>query len=300
MSIILRIINNRNFLLIASLVLGLAIGKGAQVLKPFVLPILAVVMLFSSTSFKLASLLNYRKSIRIIVVSFILNFVVFGIILLSSSHLLFTDHDLLAGFVVIAATPPGVAIIPFTVMYKGDVNYSTIGVLGSYLLAIIVSPLLIQVFVPEASIDPWKIVIIMLEVVLIPLILSRILLWKKIFPVVEKIRGKVVNWGFAMIVYTIIGLNRTVIFSDLELLIKVSLVFLLTMFVPGLVYELMFRKSVRYERRVSHSLMLTIKSSGFAAGTALALFGPEAALPAAFLAVFVLLYLIIAGLVYNH
>ncbi len=300
MSIILRIINNRNFLLIVSLVLGLSFGRGANELKPLVLPLLAIVMLFSSTSFKLSSLLNYRKFIRITLVSFVLNYVVFGIITLATSHLLFSDPALLAGFVVIAATPPGVAIIPFTVMYKGDVNYSTIGVLGAYLLAIVVSPVIIRAFVPGANIDPWKIVLIMVEVILLPLLFSRILLWNKVFPVVERIRGKMVNWGFALIIYTIVGLNRGVIFSDVELLLKVSLVFVLAMFVPGLVYELLLRRSVRYERRVSQSLMLTIKSSGFAAGTALALFGSEAALPSAFMAVFVLLYLIVAGMVYNH
>ncbi len=300
MALILRIINNRNFLLVFSLIMGLVTSTGVSYLKPLVLWILAVVMLFSSTSFKFSSLLNFRRFVRITLIAFLLNFVVFGIILLSFAHLFFSDTVLLAGFVVIAATPPGVAIIPFTVMYKGDVNYSTIGVLGAYLLAIVVSPLIIQLFLPEVTIDPRKIVMIMLQVILLPLLLSRLLLWKGVLPMVQKIRGKVVNWGFALIVYTIVGLNRHVIFSDWELLAKVSAVFVLTMFIPGLVYELLLRKSVRYQRRVSQNLLLTIKSSGFAAGTALALFGQEAALPSAFMAVFVLIYLVIAGLVYNR
>ncbi len=300
MRLIVKIINNRNFLLILSLTLGLTLGVGVEHLKPYVLWFLAVAMIFSSTSFRLKVLKDYKRFMKITLMSFLLNYVVFGVVLLTVGHLLIQERDLWWGLVVIAATPPGVAIIPFTVMYKGDTDYAMVGVLGVYILAIVVSPLMLQLFVPHASISPWKVVMIMVQVILIPLLLSRLLLWKPIFPTVEKIRGKVVNWAFALIIYTIVGLNRTAIFAELGLLFKLAMVLFAAMFVIGLLYEYLFRRRIDYERRVAQNLMLTIKSSGFAAGTAVALFGERAALPSALLAVFVILYLVTTGFIYNR
>ena len=300
MKIILKIINNRNFLLISSLVLGLSLGKGVEHLKSYVLLLLAIAMVFSSTSFDFKQLKNFKQSIKTTITAFLLNYVLFGVILLGTTFLLIKDTNLRYGLIVIAATPPGVAIIPFTLMYKGDTNYAMIGVLGVYILAIVVSPLIIGLAIPGASFNAWKIIKIMIEIILIPLLISRLLLWKKIFSTIQKIRGKVVNWTFAIIIYTIIGLNRTEIFSEFITLFKLSVIFAISMFALGLAYEILLKKRIDYQLRVPQNLMLTIKSSGFAAGTAIALFGEKAALPSAILAVFVILYLVVFSTIYNR
>ncbi len=296
---LIKIINNRNFLLITSLVLGLTFDKGVDVLKPLVLPVLALVMVFSSTSFQFRVLKDWRFFLKATAIAFVLNFVVFGAVTLGLAKLLVPDQDLWLGFVAIAATPPGVAIIPFTVINKGDTNYAMVGVLGVYLLAIVISPLIIEVLAPQAGISPWDVIKIMLEIILLPVLLSRLLLLKKVFPVVQKVRGKVVNWGFALIIYTVVGLNRQAIFSDLGTVLRISLVFAVSIFAAGTMYELFFRRRIKREKRVVQNLMLTIKSSGFAAGTALALFGKQAALAPAIMAVFVVSYLIFTGVLFG-
>ncbi len=296
---IIKIVNNRNFLLIASLVLGLVLSQGAFYLKKLVLPVLAVVMVFSSTSFQFRVLKDWKFFAKTTATAFLLNYIIFGALVLLMSKLLLRDPDLWLGIIAIIATPPGVAIIPFTVIYKGDTNYAMVGVLGTYLLAIVVSPLIIEVFAPQAGISPWQVIKIMVEIILIPVILSRLLLHKKVFPVVSKIRGKVVNWGFALIIYTIVGLNKQAIFSDLSIVVKISAVFIVAMFIAGIAYEFLTKNKIPYEKRIAQNLFLTVKSSGFAAGTALALFGKQAALPSAIMAVFVVSYLIFINLLYR-
>ena len=213
--------------------------------------------------------------------------------------MLIDEKDLFYGFVVIVATPPGLAIVSFTTIYKGNTKYSLIGLLGVYLIAIFVTPFIIAIFSEGTEINTSRLIITTLELIVLPIILSRLLLLKKVFPVVEKIRGKVVNWGFALIIYTVVGLNSKAIFSDFQDLLRISLIIFTSIFILGLAHWLITKKKVSLENRISSNLMLTIKSSGFAAGTTLAVFGERSALPAAIMAVFVLLYLIFVGFMYS-
>ena len=159
------------------------------------------------------------------------------------------------------------------------------------MLAIFVSPLIISLFVKDVAIDPKQLILVTIQVIVIPVILSRLLLIKKIKPTVEKIRGKVINWGFAIIIYTVVGINSKAIFSDWIVLLKSSAILFFAMFVLGFVGDLFIKKKTNNKRRISLNLMLTIKSSGYAA----VLFGDRSAFPAAYLAIFVLIYLIVVG-----
>ena len=249
-------------------------------------------MVFSTTSFRMSQLKDYTYFAKTTAISFILNYIVFGVFLLVPAYFLINEKELFWGFVVIAATPPGIAIIPFSFIFKGDERFSLIGVLGVYLLAIIASPLIVSFFIKGVSINSTELFLLTIKIIVIPIILSRLLLHKSIQPTVQKIRGKVVNWGFALIIYTIVGINRDAIFSDWQVMVKSSLILFFAMFVLGVLFELITRKKIDKAKRISMNLMLTTKSSGYAAATALVLFGDRSALPAAFLSIFVLLYLI--------
>ena len=297
MNTIIKIINNRNTLLVTALILGLAIGK-ADFLKPYTLLVLAIVMVFSTTSFDFKILKDYKYFAKSTLSALLLNYVIFDTIVLGLAYFMVKDQNLWWGYVVIAATPPGVAIVPFSYIFKSDTNYSLIGIIGVYLLSIVLTPLIIELFVQDADINIWQLIKVTLEVILVPILLSRLLIIKRIKPVTEKIRGKVVNWGFAIIIYTVIALNRDVIFSDLKVVLTASFIFFVAMFVAGFVFEKIYKNKKPRDLRISQNLMLTIKSSGFAAGTALSVFGVESALPAAIMAVFVILYLIVASFVF--
>lgn len=294
-----KLLNNRNTLLILSLFFGLISGWGTIFLKPYTLLVLAITMVFSTTSFDFKLLRKVKLLIKTSFVSLLLNYILFGIILLFFAYLLIPEKEIFWGFVIIAATPPGVAIIPFTIIHKGNLNYSLLGILGVYFMSIFISPLIIKFFISGAEIQVIDLVIVMIQVIIIPLILSRLLILKKVKPFVDKIRGKVVNWGFAIILYTAVGLNREAIFSDYKTSLLISIVLIITMFVGGFIFELLTKKRIRKDVRISQNLIFTIKSSGFAAGTSLTLFGGKSALPAAFLSVFVIVYLMFVGFIFE-
>jgi BASS family bile acid:Na+ symporter len=172
-------------------------------------------------------------------------------------------------------------------------KYSIIGVLGAFLASVVLAPLMVGIFAGSDDVNTWHLFFLMLWMIIVPMLVSRILLFKKILPVVAKIRGKVVDWGFAIIIYTAVGLNRDVFFSDFKILLLSTLVLFISVFLLGSIYEYAAKK-ILHNRQIimSQTLLVTVKSSGVSVVMALSLFGTRAAIPSAIMAVFVLLYLL--------
>ena len=296
MKSIINILTNRNFILLGALTFGLSLPEIALYLKNSLIWVLAIVMIFSVSGIDFKSLTNFKQVAAISAVSIFMNFIVFGIILLTLSFLFFDDETIRAGFIVIAATPPGIAIIPFSVTFKGNLKFALTGIIGSYFAAIILSPLIITVLTDAKNLDPSRLIYTIIIVVVLPLLFSRLLRIAKIYPITEKIRGKVIDFGFAIIIYVSVGLNRNLLFSNTDILLYSGIIFFITMFISGFLFSYLFAKKISRSSNISYNLMLTIKSSGFAAATSITLFDTKAALPAAILSIFMLLYLLFADL----
>ena len=177
---------------------------------------------------------------------------------------------------------------------KGDVNYSISGVFGAHITAMVLAPLILIVFLGKSVIDPVKILIILVELIVLPLIISRFLRHPKTLPFFDKYRGKITNWGFFFVIMPIIGLNKQMFFSEVALILLTAAVFIICMFLLGYIYQKIMQKtSMPYSKIVSSTLMLTIKSSAFSAVTAYKFLGVKAALPSAVLSVFVIIYIIL-------
>ena len=292
-NLILKIILNRNFILVFAVIMGMFFGDYAMYIKEYTIYILAITMVFSTTGIDSKALLPIKKLFKPMLVGTILNYFIFGAVVLVLAWFLMPTKGLFMGFVVIVAAPPGVAVIPFSGILKGDIEYSILGVFGAFIASIVIAPIVMQLFSDGANVSAWSLFILMIKLVLVPLIVSRFLLYKPIFKYVEIIRGKVVDWGFAIIIFTAVGMNREVFFSDPKILMLSSIVLLSATFGLGTLFEFFSKKAgVKYERNITQVLLLTIKSSGFSVVTAMTLFGKEAAIPSAILAVIVLLYLL--------
>jgi len=293
MKLLYNIFLNRNFILVFAVIMGMILGDYAVYFKEYTIYVLALTMIFSTTGIESKALLPVKKLFKPMLVGTVLNYFVFGIVVLILAWLLMPTKELFMGFVVVVAAPPGVAVIPFAGILKGDIEYSILGVFGAFLASIAIAPAIIELFAKDADVSSWSLFMLMIKLVLVPLILSRLLLIKPIFKYVTKIRGKVVDWGFAIIIFTAVGMNRDVFFSNPVILLLSTIVLLAATFGIGTIYELFSKKmGIKPGRSITQVLLLTIKSSGFSVVTALTLFGKEAAIPSAILAVIVLLYLL--------
>ncbi len=292
--ILAKIILNRNFILILAVILGLLIGNWAVFLKEYTFYILAIVMTFSTTGISTKAMFPLKEMFVPMLLGAFLNYVVFGVVIIGVSYWLMPTPELFLGFVVIASTPPGVAVIPFSHILDGDLKYAIVGTLGAFISSLFFAPLIVGMFSNvEGGINPLDLFVTMVQLVLIPLLISRLLLWKPIKPTIERVRGRIVDWGFALIIFTAVGLNRQVFFSNFDILLLVSLVLFIGIFGLGWFYEWFGKKiGISAPVAVTQNLLVTIKSSGFAVVTALTLFGTEAAIPSAVMAIFVLMYLL--------
>lgn len=226
-----------------------------------------------------------------------MNYIVLGGLILILSGLLVLEGPIKTGFVILAAVPPAVGVIPFTGFLDGDVEFSLIGCLACYLGAFIATPLMLLTVLKLNSGFQIKLFTTLVELIIIPLALSRILVHTGLASRVEPVRGTLINWSFFLVVYTVVGLNREVILNQPSSLLPAAAITITTTFLLGYVIERGVRL-LRFDPRRAISMVLlgTSKNAGFAAGLALTLFGKQTAIPSTVQTVFMLSYVIFLDL----
>jgi len=284
---------DRNSILLSALAIGLLWGKGARWTEPITLPALAIVMTLSTMGVPESIFRSLRGLLRPTMIGIVMNYFILGIVLLLLNAVLIYDEALRLGFILIAAVPPAVAVIPFTYFLKGDETFSLIGTAGAYLAALIIMPLGAFLFLGPGIIDPMKLVVIMLELILLPLIASRLLLRIGMASRLDSIKGPITNWSFFLLTYTIVGLNRDLILNQPLSLSPVIFIALLSTFLLGWGIEKVGRL-LHVPQKVLTSLVLlgTLKNYGLAGGLALALFSKKTSVPATVSTVFMVVYII--------
>jgi len=288
-----RLMRNRDFLLVMALLLGLFWGQGAKWTERTVLPVLGLVMTLATMGVPGSIFLSPGKMVRPALWGVALNYGVLGCLILALSGLFITDQDLWDGFVIMTAVPPAVAVIPFSVILNGNQSLALIGTIGCYLAALGITPLIAYLFLGEAFGNPVKIVTIMMELILVPLVLSRILIWTGWVKKLESLRGPLINWSFFLIVYTIIGLNRQLFFDRPGALVLPAGIALASTFLLGWGIEKIGRWRGTDSPTITTMVLLgTHKNTGLAAGLALSLFSEKTAVPATVTTIFMLVYMI--------
>lgn len=290
---ILRLLLQREFILFLALALGLLLGQGAQFTKETVLPALAVIMTLATLGIPNQI---FRQPQRIILNSLAgigMSYGILSCFLLISSHLLIRDEAFRTGFIILAAVPPAVAVIPFSIMLGGQSTFALLTTTGTYLAALLLTPLIAVALLGTTFVKPEKIALIMGELILLPLLFSRLLVWIKLAPFLERYKGKITNWGFFLVVYTIVGLNQELFLKQTFLLFTPALIALGSTFLLGFLIERIFHfLQIDAEIKPSLVLLATHKNTGLAGGLALALYTEKTALPATITTVFMLLYFI--------
>ncbi len=290
-AVVKKIFSDRNFLLIFALLLGFIKPEYSLLLKDHVLIILGILMTMSFTAFSTKAIFPIKQSIKAVLTGIFLNHILFGFFIGIASLFFINDTDLFYGFIVIIATPPGAAIIPFTAKLDGNLNLSVIGTLGAFIASIIFTPLILGL-VTTADMSPSHILEIIVYLILIPFIISRFLIIKKAVKIVHTLRGYIIDIGFALIIYISIGMNSDVFYNNFYQILSIVIVFVFIMFVLTKLYGKIMRNKFSNEDIISHKLLLTVKSSGFAIVLAMDFFNDKAAIPATIMGVILLFYLL--------
>ena len=293
----IRLLRSRDFILALGLGLGLLWGGGARWTNSLTLPLLAVAMTLSVMGIPGAIFRTPRSLVIPALAGVAMTYLVLSGIILGLSFLLIHDKPLWDGFVLVAAVPPGVAVIPFTFFLNGNHFFSLVGTMGAYLGALIITPLFALGFLGSAFIDPARVFIIMVELILLPLVVSQVLVRIGASKRIDPFKGTITNWSFFVVTYTIVGLNRQVFLDHPLSLLPAGLIALATTFLLGWAIEWV-AGLFRIDTPTVTSLVLlgTIKNYGLAGGLSLALFSRETAVPATVSTIFMTAYIIWLGM----
>ncbi len=288
----LRLLRNRNFVFLLAMALGLLFPQAARFGKPVILWALAFVMMLATLKVPNDFFRSFRAAVKSSLAGILMSYLVLGGVILILSAL-FIDNELFRiGFVLIAAVPPAVAVIPFSGLLGGNVSHALAGSVAAYLGALVIMPVVFISFLGRNLADPTELVWIISLLIFFPVILSRIIIRLNLDRWLAS-RGGLTDWSFFIVLYTIIAANNDLLTSKPMIIAPSALLAFAATFVLGFIIEKTsgFLKVDRKER-VHLMLFGTMKNLGMAGGIALSLFEKETALPAAVYNIFMILYFI--------
>jgi BASS family bile acid:Na+ symporter len=217
----------------------------------------------------------------------LLNYVLLtGLILIISS---FFNGELAAGWVLVAAVPSAVAVVPYTYMLGGDTRLSLVGTTVIYFLSLILAPLITIVFLGR-EIDRIRLVYTIVLMILIPIAVSQL-------PPLRRMsasrKTQLINICFGVLVFTMTGANRSAFTGDPNMVFCVSSACFVCTFLIGVIILSVSRaRKQPPERGVAFVLFSSYKNTGLAAAVAMALIGPAAAIPATIFVPFEIFWLV--------
>ncbi|MBD3388565.1 MAG: hypothetical protein GF416_05805 [Candidatus Altiarchaeales archaeon] len=266
---------------LSAILAALAYPGLAQMLEWTIMPALVLSMTISLRSLSFRGLWK-RELAAPAIKALALQYILLTGIILAAAHILLDDSDYIRGFIIMAAVPPAVSVVPFTYLLRGDSYTSTLTEVIAYLLALALTPSLILLLIGDVM-DVSYLLGLLSVLIILPMALSRIL--ASIESPAWDYGKSAVNLLFALITYVLIGLNHAAIISDpLSLSPVVAVVFVRT-FVPATIVYYIARRLGSGERSITYALFSSYKNNGAAAVIALALLTPKSALPMAFAAI---------------
>ena len=293
MTLLKSLLRNRNLIFLLALAAGLAFPAVTPVTRHLVLPALALAMILSTM--EIGSDL-FRKPRALLFPAFlgiIMSYIILGNVIIGLAAFMIRDETIWTGFILLAAVPPAVAVIPFSGFLKGDGPLSLVGTLGAYMGGLAIMPLIAVGLLRSATFDPLQLLMVTLELIVLPLCVSRVLIREGWRERIAPYRGTVTNWSFFVVLYTLVGLNRDIILGRPLTLLPIVAISIFTTFGLGFLIDWIgSRLHLPRETRTSLVLLGTLKNQGMAGGIALIMFSQEAALPAAVSTMVMILYII--------
>jgi bile acid:Na+ symporter, BASS family len=242
--------------------------------KDVAMAALMIMMSFSLCSMKLRGLrlLDHRRSIAL---AFFLSFILSTGTTIAMAYLF--QGDVRDGWILIAAVPSAVSVIPFTLILGGDLDGTLVSSAALYLVALLLTPILTLLFIGEA-VSLYTLLWYVAMLIALPIVVSRGLRVVEIKPYNRSI---IINIAFAALVIAVAGANRGVFYGEPGMLIALVAVAAVRTFGIGLVTEAVNRRRAQsWARRVPETLFATHKNTGMAAALSIALLGAGAAVPA--------------------
>lgn len=282
----LDVLQSHSIMMTLGLAAGIAIGGFPTMTKEISMGALALLMTISLTNIRFSEAKVTGLS-RDAVLMLVLNYgCLSGVILLMGS---FFSEELWWGWVLMAAAPSAISIVPFTSILGGSTHKALFSTSVNYLAALILMPVISLALIGSA-VSVFSLVTSLLLLIVLPMALSRVLMRREMG---KESRTTVTNLSFFVLIFAVAGSNREAFLNDFSMVIAVSVACLIRTFGTGSLSELALRRmSVPKEDRIHIVLFSGYKNLGLTATLAIALFEPAVAIPATICIMFEVLWII--------
>lgn len=279
-----------NLLFVAAILLGLFLPQAAPVAFVLILPALMITLTVTLLRLPPGFFNKPRTLLTGALWGNLMSYLVLGNLIILGSIFLIRDEKLWIGLVLIAAVPPAVVILPLSEKLQGDKMLTLTGFVGTYLGALILTPLIGVAFLKFIPIHYDKLIILTVTLIGLPLILSRIAVDRNWDTWIERYEGNISDGCFFVLFYALAAHNRHLIRQWPSEIILISILAFAAVFLITLALLLIGRFYKISHSTISSLLLLgTMKNYGLAGGIALYVFNNEAAAPALIFSVFMFL-----------
>jgi bile acid:Na+ symporter, BASS family len=134
---LIRLLRDRNVIMLLALAAGLVWGAGARWTEWTTLPSLAVIMTIATINVRWGEISSFRAAAVPALAGIGMTYLIQAVALIAFARVLVQDEPFRIGFMILAAVPPAVAVIPFTLFVRGDRAFSLFGTMGGYLGALV-------------------------------------------------------------------------------------------------------------------------------------------------------------------
>ena len=184
------------------------------------------------------------------------------------------------GLVFIAATPFAASVTPLSYILKGDMEHAARGTIITYLVALVWIPMIIYLTLGEL-VDMTNVIITVVEIIGVPLVLSRLLTR---FKIDRDLMSIFLNLCIFVLVWLSVGSTKFT--STIWILVAFMIIAALRSFFLGNVVELAEKKAgIGWKQRVTDILMTSYKNKGIAIARCMAVLAPSGLAPYAMVAI---------------
>ena len=262
------------------LVLGLLAGGFPILTKEISMASLAILMTLSLSTVRIGEA-RVKEHVGHSVWSLLLNYGALSLLILAMG--LAFSKELWPGWVLMAAAPSAISIVPFTSVFGGKTTKALFSTAVNYVAALALMPVMTVLLIGSA-VDISSLVESLLILIVLPMLASR---------AVAKIRmGKrtntaLINLSFAVLIFAVAGANRSAFLGNPLIVLAISAAAIMRTFGIGFATELSLRRAgMPKSERIAYVLFASYKNLGLTATMAIALFLPIVAVPATICIVF--------------
>ncbi len=293
MSMIRNLATFSNLLFVLAILSGLYLPQAAPVASMLILPALMIMLTVTLLRFPGGFFKKPKTLLPSALWGNLMNYLVLGNMIILGGIFLIRDEKIWIGLVLVAAVPPAVAILSLSEKIRGDKMLTLAGFAGTYVGALILTPLIGAAFLKYVPIHYDKLILLAVTLIGMPILLSRIAVDRNWDTRIDRHEGTISSACFFVVFYALAANNATLILRWPREIIILSVLAIVTVFSISLAL-LLIGRFYKIPRQTISSLLLlgTMKNYGLAGGIALYLFNNEAALPALIFSVFMFLHTI--------